>query len=415
MQPPAVAQYVPLASPLHDPSSLASLLGRFETALRSRGITAARIESFDRNMPLVLVMLTGGTEQRTLELCDEMPDRRAPVVLLAHGSHNSLPAALETLARLRQDQRRGIVAYVEPDDNTSWQSLLDAVNDAAVAVRLQHACLGLVGRPSDWLVASRASDQAVHESWGPRLVPIALDRVYRELEAPIQEPTRQLATGLLHGATDARDLASGAALDAARVYQALRAIATHERLDAMTVRCFDLVINHKLTGCFALAQLNDEGLVAGCEGDVAATVGMLWARHLLGATTWMANPSRIDTQADTLWLAHCTIARSMLQSYRLETHFESGLGLALAGEMQTGAVTLFRLGGKDLRTLWTCEGQLVETGQARDLCRTQAKIEMPAGAASELLERPLGNHLLMVRGHHAGRLRNWYRRFGPGA
>ena len=43
-----------------------------------------------------------------------------------------------------------------------------------------------------------------------------------------------------------------------------------------------------------------------------STVGMLWARMLLGVTPWMANPAQLETGADTLWLTHCTVPRSLV-------------------------------------------------------------------------------------------------------
>ena len=107
-------------------------------------------------------------------------------------------------------------------------------------------------------------------------------------------------------------------------------LAREHRLDALTVRCFDLVLDHKTTGCFALAQLLDDGVIAGCEGDVVSTVGMLWARELLGSTPWMANPAQLDPERNTLWLAHCTVPRSLVASYGLRSHFESGLGVGIA-------------------------------------------------------------------------------------
>ena len=48
---------------------------------------------------------------------------------------------------------------------------------------------------------------------------------------------------------------------------------TKERLDAVAVRCFDLVTARGTTGCLALSALNDAGRVAACEGDLASAVG----------------------------------------------------------------------------------------------------------------------------------------------
>lgn len=42
-------------------------------------------------------------------------------------------------------------------------------------------------------------------------------------------------------------------------------------------------------GCYSLARLLDEGVVAGCEGDVCSALGMLWSKLMTGQVPWMAN------------------------------------------------------------------------------------------------------------------------------
>jgi L-fucose isomerase-like protein len=195
------------------------------------------------------------------------------------------------------------------------------------------------------------------------------------------------------------------------VEAALRSLVHEERLDGVTVRCFDLIGALNATACPALSALNDEGVVAGCEGDVPSAVAMLWVRCLLGTASWMANPARVDPAAGTLTLVHCTVPRTLVGEVRVDTHFESGVGRALAGEMPPGPVTLLRLGGAGLDRLWLEEGEVVGAGNEPDLCRTQATVRVERGVVDDLLARPLGNHLVLVPGRHAKRLRRWWEAF----
>lgn len=57
-------------------------------------------------------------------------------------------------------------------------------------------------------------------------------------------------------------------------------------------------------GCYSLARLLDEGVIAGCEGDVCAALGMLWAKELTGQVSWMANVAQVDPVGATIKLAH---------------------------------------------------------------------------------------------------------------
>jgi L-fucose isomerase-like protein len=224
------------------------------------------------------------------------------------------------------------------------------------------------------------------------------------------QPVDDMVHALVSTAAGVGEPTSADLADAARVYAALRAIVDSEDLHALSIRCFDLVMEQKTTACYALSRLNDEGIVAGCEGDLVSAVGMLWAQQLVGTIPWMANPSRLQAADNALWLAHCTVPCSMVRSYRLRSHFESGVGVGIAGQFALGPVTVFRLGGSNLERLWVAEGELDATGSDEHLCRTQVRVRLDRGHVRDLLMSPLGNHLLVMPSRHAERLRGWWER-----
>jgi L-fucose isomerase-like protein len=222
-------------------------------------------------------------------------------------------------------------------------------------------------------------------------------------------PTGVLAERFTSVADPVRTTVDREAVDTAMgVRAALVDVIENDRLDAVTVRCFDLLGDPGTSGCLALASLNDDGIVAGCEGDVPSALAMLWVRHLLGQPTWMANPASLDVDRNELLLAHCTVAPSMVESFALDTHFESGMGVGISARFSAQPVTLIRLGGADLDECWIAEGAIVATGDDADLCRTQVTIELSSGNVGDLLTHPLGNHLVLASGHHEQRLRSWW-------
>ena len=56
------------------------------------------------------------------------------------------------------------------------------------------------------------------------------------------------------------------------VEEALRSLVAEERLDAPTLCCFDLIGARAFSGCLVLSALNDEGVAAGCEGDLPSAM-----------------------------------------------------------------------------------------------------------------------------------------------
>ena len=155
----------------------------------------------------------------------------------------------------------------------------------------------------------------------------------------------------------------------------MKAITENYQLKGFTLRCFDLLTAVKNTGCLALARLNAEGLVAGCEGDVPAMLSMIIVRALFGISGFQANPSTIDPETGEILLAHCTIPLDMVERYELDTHFESGIGVGVRGFMKEGPVTIFKVSG-DLQRHFIAEGTLVRNQQKPDLCRTQQIIQL---------------------------------------
>ena len=398
-----------VGSPMHDAEALRRALEPSLRALASLGGRATAKAALGAADPLVVLVGTGGTEAEILRLhaVRQATAPGEPLLLVTHPAHNSLPAALEALARLRQDGARGRIVHLPgPDDAPALARVSAAIDDLRAFRRLHRSRIGLVGAPSDWLVASVPSAEAVRRTWGPETVAVDLDGVLEAAAADARATA--LAASFGTGATATREPDDGAMRQAAGVFGALEDLAVGRRLDAVAVRCFDLVTRRGTSGCLALAELNDRGTVAACEGDLASAVAMLWVRELLGTASWMANPVHADPGAGLLRLAHCTIPRSLVTSFELRSHFESGKGVALAGSLPPGPVTLVRLGGRGLEQVFIAEGQAAPAPPREDLCRTQVDVALAPAEVAELLGRPLGNHLVLVPGRSATRLRDYW-------
>jgi L-fucose isomerase-like protein len=390
--------YRVISSGLHE--HLDRVIAPFVTALETIGGMRD-----GRNESLVLVA-TGGTEGLLLDWWEQKATR--PVFMIAHPGHNSLPASLEALARLHQLGARGRILYLRgPDDTAGLGAIEAAVHDLDVWETLGEARIGRAGLPSDWLVASSPSPDTVASTWGPTVVDVALDSIYEVFE--LAEP---VGAAELHDHAHHVGEPSMEEIQAAtRLTTALEEFVETNTLTAVAVRCFDLLGDIATSGCVALSELNDEGIVAGCEGDVVSTVGILWARELTGEMPWMANPAQVDVDGNTILLAHCTVPKSLVDSYALRSHFESSSSVGIQGTIPPGPVTLLRIGGVAMDRVWLAEGQIHERTPLEGLCRTQIDVHLSEGSVQDLLNGPLGNHIVAIKGHHANRLRSWWDTF----
>ncbi|MCJ7526192.1 MAG: fucose isomerase [Candidatus Aminicenantes bacterium] len=339
----------------------------------------------------VVFIASGGSEEKFRRI---YPALAKPVILLADGKHNSLPAALEISSWVRQ---QGAAAKIVHGEGSLIAGRLKRL---AVFQRTRRALagpIGLIGEPSDWLIASIVDRAAVNALWGTEFIDIPLEEVIgRKPEgAEVAAITREWA-----GQAKKLDGVDEAALQAAAcLVPTLKAVYARHRLRAATLRCFSLIERLQTSGCLALAQLNDEGMICGCEGDVPAVFSMLLLHALTGEIPFMANPAAVDCRSNRVVLAHCTVPRRAVSAYRLQTHFETGLGVALSGDFAAGPATVFKAGNRDLGSYFVSAAEVLPGRPQPGLCRTQVHLHLQE-PVEYFLKAPLANHHLLIRGDH---------------
>jgi L-fucose isomerase-like protein len=351
----------------------------------------------------IIFIASGGSEDQFRRLYPRLP---RPVILLADGKHNSLPAALEISSWVRQ---QGEPAEIVHGDSAFISARLRRLADFQRTRLTLHGPIGIIGEPSDWLIASAVDRHAVKNRWGTDFIDIALGEVTSQQadEAEIAA----LACEFSKNATNLDRVNETMVLAAARLVPALKSIFISRGLRAATLRCFSLIEQLQTSGCLALSRLNDEGLICGCEGDVPATFSMLLLFALTGEIPFMANPAAVDLENNQLLLAHCTVPRHMVSGYRLQTHFETGLGIGLSGDFAAGPVTVFKAGNPGLGSYFVSAAGVIPGQPKHGLCRTQVRLQLfePAGY---FLHSSLANHHLLVRGDHSGLIDDFMRHSG---
>jgi L-fucose isomerase-like protein len=393
------------ASALHDAKTVdkmkTGLLKQIASATSAFEIEDVSRPSGDR-LAAVLV-LTGGTEREVLKVIAQLPP---PALLIAHPAHNSLPASLEILARIRQDGGEGRILFGSPEEIAAGLEQELVIANAWEGLRFSR--VGLIGEPSDWLVASEVDRAFLKGRLSVELIPIEM----KELLTNIAQASaaKKDISKFKRGAKKTDERASADVPDSVVIYEGLRSLIDEHRLDACTVRCFDLVTELEQTGCYALSRLNDEQIPAGCEGDLQALFTLFVAYLLTGQAAFMGNIASVDQAGREIGIAHCTCPLSATTQYSIATHFETDLGVGIAGTLPTGPCTVFRLGGERLDRLFVREGTMEETTFRDDLCRTQVRVSID-GPVDVLLEAPLGNHHILLQGHHRKTIETFYGRY----
>lgn len=406
------------------------------------------IESATGEIVNVAYILTGGTESLFIKLFGENCSRLGNIAIISDAYHNSLAASQEictwlynngvqhrhihiplhspdaTLNRLptllcaespapqRSECNVGVAATSAEAASTEAATAEGAGTEAAstdALVKALGGCtIGLIGEASPWLIASGIDKEALSKRCGVSFREISIGTLadeylkYRELwknhtlsagaRAELDEVLCRFSCSL-EGDRTAEDLS-----DAAIMYLALASICTEEHLDAVTVKCFDLLSSCKTTACLALALLNDNGIIAGCEGDIPSICTMLAIYKALGRPSFMANPASIDSDNLSIDFAHCTIPTVMVESCTLPSHFESGIGIGINGEVPLGNYTLCKLSGKTLERSLICNGRLVKGEYLSNRCRTQVRFIFETKAEFDAFSKArVGNHVILFK------------------
>lgn len=336
--------------------------------------------------PDIILFMSGGSERRAIELSD--PAR--PVLLLAVRGNNAYAAATEVMAWMVNHNR---IAMLSDAADAAGSGLIDRWRRAAGAwEKLKGRRAGLIGTVSEWLVASDVQAEILQQRFGIELKGIPWQGLP---DFSTEVPDAELLNRF-------RGQDTAGIEEAARVLTLLRRVISDNRLDAIGVECFSLVQQRKVTACLALAQLNTEGTVSACEGDLASMAGMMAGKALAGRVPWMANTTRLTDS--TLILSHCTAPFDFVSDVELPSHYETGWSLAVDGSITAKEVTLFRF-SDTLDRAFIAEGKVIGRPRLADACRTQVEIALPGESIRVLKERPLGNHLLMLGGNISELLR----------
>ena len=331
----------------------------------------------------VVAVLTGGTESKFVHLVEDgLIDLHHPVYLMVSGHSNSLAASLEILSYIRQHKGVGKVMMSADDTEipevAETASLTAAPTDALLH-NDQPLRLGVVGKPSDWLISSGVDYKEVLKRMNIELVDIDIEEMQ--------------SIGIVHPGMPGAEA----------IYQRLKELVVKNNLQGVTLRCFDLLTTVKNTGCIALSKLNDEGIPASCEGDIPTLLTMMLCKKITGEPCFQVNPARIQANGEMLF-AHCTLPLKMTEKHEYTTHFESGIGVAIHGDLPTGDYTLVKMSG-DMQRLLAVDVELERCQFEANLCRTQVWIKATPEVSQYFLTAPIHNHHILIRGHHAAEFR----------
>ena len=193
-------------------------------------------ELYNADLSLILIQ-SGGSEGLFLK---QLPKLKEPFYLLTYGNNNSLAASLEILSYIKDNNLNGEVLH----GNT------DYLKERIQTLINKKTRLGVIGKPSDWLIASNVNYSDALTLHNIELVDIDIEQV---VDYYNKEPSID---------TNEYDYNKQEIDKALRLHNALAKIKDENKVSGLTIRCFSLLDKLNTTSCLSLSLFNKNGITA---------------------------------------------------------------------------------------------------------------------------------------------------------
>jgi L-fucose isomerase-like protein len=410
-----ILKVVIFSSPLHDQESVMKcrqeLLNELRSSYNVEFIESKELnDTCNENCSLVAFIATGGVEEQFTKKYEYLSK---PILLISDSYHNSLAATMEISTWLDQNKisHRHFNFPFEPSRkylNKFEVFFFMMLQIQKAYLTISRMNVGIIGGESPWLIASAIDKSSVTNRYGTNFVEISITEVQEmydntTISCKETEKMSRLCSCLVGDRTEKH------LEDAIRLFITLKSISRKYSLNALTIKCFDLLTSCRTTACLALALLNDEGIISGCEGDIPALWSMIIAYALCGSSSFMVNPSSIERVDNTIDFSHCTAPLSLGKSFTLPSHYESRSGIGIASKLPPQNFTLFKCGGKELDKYYAFEGDVIQNTNVVERCRAQVKFQFKnSDEVDEYLASHLGNHSILIPGKHKEKIFSFF-------
>jgi L-fucose isomerase-like protein len=285
-----------------------------------------------------------------------------------------------------------------------FQPLAEALRAISASRRTRDSLIVNIG--------GEETEEVAEKHLGTHVRTIPHERYYEAFrQVPLDDRVRELAQAYGQGAKEIVEPTEHDITEAARSYFALKQIVDEEKGDALMMDCLPgLRKPHRhVPPCMGFMSLHDEGIVAGCQSDLEATLTMLIVRNLSEKPSFQNNPC-LDTERNHFFGAHCTAPSKMAgfdappESYLLRSHNEAGWGCVPQVLFREGQeVTMVHYFSEEVPKMSIYTGEVACCyPKLPGGCRTN--IEITLNELSDVRDLVYGGHQIIFYGHHSKQL-----------
>jgi len=307
-----------------------------------------------------------------------------PVDWVSSSNDEDLVASARQFALLAQGKSPAEVAAAfratrreRTPSTTDWACKDDDVPavdwDEALAM-LKQTRIVVVG--GGW--GGDAFRKASQDVLGVTFVPVKFPELAAAYEAADQDAAKEFADRWIAQAQEVVEPDRAEIERSGASYVAMKSLMKKHGAQGISINCLGGFYggHMKAYPCLGFSQLNDDGLVGGCESDQMSALTMATMRALVGRPGYISDPV-IDTSKNQIIYAHCVAMTKPFgpagpaNPYRIRTHSEDRKGAAVQSLLPPGYMTTTLEINPVAKTVLCHQAKSVGNNPSDMACRTK--------------------------------------------
>jgi L-fucose isomerase-like protein len=329
-----------------------------ESAIKAAGY----FRSVDPDL-LVSVVVTWSFDSLHLSLLKRIP--RPLAVLAVPGIRaGSIVGAHQLGSLLSELGREHSIFYGPENDPRTYRPLAAYALAAAARMRLEMGKLGFVGHRTPGMTPIAFDEVEITRRFGPLVESFGWEEI-EELARAVPRGEVSSATARLKGLAGQVDSSTEAIQDSLRIALALQELARKRGIVAYGVGCYPRYAGRV---CLSLAMLTEEGVPAGCEGDLNSAIVMYLLQAFSGKPAHFGEILEVNETDNSLVTSHCgcgapsLAARSSDVSLTPVRIFHRGVCIRFPAAAAPEATFVNLTGRKDTYRMCALAGSTAESG-----------------------------------------------------
>jgi len=262
---------------------------------------------------------------------------------------NSLTGAFSAGNLLYMQEHPYLFVFGNPDEPAVSKVFKQIFSALTLTLKLRELVIGVIGTQPPGFEFGAIDETMLYAKLGSKLVHVETGEL---IQKAISYSEDEFAVSLDEIKTNTKGWEAVPAVNLekhARLRTAYQDFVDTNGVKAIASRCWpDFFTEYGVPVCAVLSFLNDSGVAASCETDIAGAVSMFIGSTLTDKAVYFGDPVAIDESCDGIVFWHCGAGATSLAQTKtgatIGVHPNRKIGPVMEFGLRSGTVTVLRLG-----------------------------------------------------------------------